>query len=899
MKKLGLGKRVLACAVSAASLLTGTTALSAVAQLSASAASTDNYAKLLQYSMYFYDANMCGDQVENAGQMTWRGNCHTNDAVKGGFHDAGDHVKFGLPAGYTASTLGWGYYEFKDSYDALGQTSHLRTITDYFAQYFKDCTTLSNGTVTNFVYQVGNGSQDHAEWCAPEDQSDASRQVYQTSNGASDIAAEYAAALAVNYINFGNAEDLSYAKALYEFSVKYNKTADEGTGDFYNSYDYYDDQAWAAGWLYLATKDNTYKTFLNTFMNASNQGKSGNSGCQWGVYSPMSWNNVSLGSAILQGEITGNVSDWSKVTTYLNKKCNSESTYYCEDSWGSCRYNTAMQMAALATSKYAQSGADYTSWCKAQMSMILGNNSKNANFVVGMESNSVKYAHHRAASGYASNDEMTGQVGYSSKGHTLVGALVGGPTDSNFTYQDTIQDYKCNEVALDYNAGLVGAAAGLYNKYKTGSVDATVEGTKGTQPVVTTTTEKPVVTTASSVVTTKKTTQSSKVTTTKKTTQSSKVTTTTVTTAAPSGGKDANITTGTQTGIAGDKQMYAEFAPNGAKTATLYYTLSTKDTSSSGAFGTWTGSWEQTDFEVAVGANGQCTADYVIPSNVGQTVKAMIFYPDASSVKIDKVVLHYGNTTTPGTTAPQPSSGGKYTANVNQSVDYSKLPADDKMIGWEWSQFGIPANEKVVKVELNLSTTKKKIGKWQGAFGSSTSVAPDYWTITDDMEETFSGTSATLTWDIDSATSAVIQKEYGGMLKFGVWWIDCKQFTIDSITVYTDAYSGSSSVTTKVTTATTKTTSTSTSSTTKTTTTTKTPVTAAPGDVLYGDINLDGKVELVDAVLLNKAAADVVTLNTQQRANADCDVNNEVNANDAIVLLKFLVQIIDELPYQG
>ena len=897
MKKMGLGKRVLACAVSAASLLTGTTALSAVAQLSASAASTDNYAKLLQYSMYFYDANMCGDQVENAGQMTWRGNCHTNDAVKGGFHDAGDHVKFGLPAGYTASTLGWGYYEFKDSYDALGQTSHLRIITDYFAQYFKDCTTLSNGTVTNFVYQIGNADQDHAEWCAPEDQSDASRQVYQTSNGASDIAAEYAAALAVNYINFGNAEDLSYAKALYEFSIKYNKTAEDGIGDFYRSYDYYDDQAWAAGWLYLATKDNTYKTFLNTFMNASNQGKSGNSGCQWGVYSPMSWNNVSLGSAILQGEITGNASDWSKVTTYLNQKCNSESTYYCEDSWGSCRYNTAIQMAALATSKYAQSGADYTSWCKAQMSMILGNNSKNANFVVGMESNSVKYAHHRAASGYASNDEMTGQVGYSSKGHTLVGALVGGPTDSNFTYQDTIQDYKCNEVALDYNAGLVGAAAGLYNKYKTGSVDATVEGTKGTQPVVTTTTEKPVVTTtASSVVTTKKTTQSSKVTTTKKTTQSSKVTTTTVTTAAPSGGKDANITTGTQTGIAGDKQMYAEFAPNGAKTATLYYTLSTKDTSSSGAFGTWTGSWEQTDFEVAVGANGQCTADYVIPSNVGQTVKAMVFYPDASSVKIDKVVLHYGNTTTPGTTAPQPSSGGKYTANVNQSVDYSKLPADDKMIGWEWSQFGIPANEKVVKVELNLSTTKKKIGKWQGAFGSSTSVAPDYWTITDDMEETFSGTSATLTWDIDSATSAIIQKEYGGMLKFGVWWIDCKKFTIDSITVYTDAYSGSSSVTTKVTTATTKTTSAS--STTKTTTT-KRPVTAAPGDVLYGDINLDGKVELVDAVLLNKAAADVVALNNQQRANADCDVNNEVNANDAIVLLKFLVQIIDELPYQG
>ena len=46
--------------------------------------------------------------------------------------------------------------------------------------------------------------------------------------------------------------------------------------------------------------------------------------------------------------------------------------------------------------------------------------------------------------------------------------------------------------------------------------------------------------------------------------------TTTATTAAASGDdKTANITTGTQTGTAGDKQLYAEFAPNGAKTATL------------------------------------------------------------------------------------------------------------------------------------------------------------------------------------------------------------------------------------------------------------------------------------------------------------------------------------------
>ena len=1033
MKKLGLGKRVLACAASAATLLTGTTALSGLTTLgsmAASAASYDNYAKLLQYSMYFYDGNMCGSDVDTASQFSWRGSCHGSDEVDGGFHDAGDHVKFGLPAGYTASTLGWGYYEFKDSYDALGQTAHLQALTNRFCDFFKASTKLSGDTVTSFCYQVGVGQADHDVWCSPESQNDQSlRTAYWTSDDASDIAAEYAAALAVNYINFGNAEDLKYAKALYNYSIKTNKANCPEAANFYNSYDYYDDQAWAAGWLYLATNDSTYSSFLDKFMNDTNAGKSGQSGCKWGVYSTMCWNNVSLGAAILQSEITGNAMDWAKVTTYLNGKCTSESTYYCESDWGSARYNTALQMAALATTKYsAKSGMDYSSWCKAQMGMILGNNPKNVNFVVGMDSNSAKYPHHRAASGYQSFDEMKGKTDYSSNGHTLVGALVGGPADSNFTYTDSVNDYQANEVALDYNAGLVGAAAGLYSIYKTGSVDSSIEGVSGGAVVTTATTKgTTTTTTGKTTATTKKTTT----TTTTKATQKTTVTTTTVpggsgktanistgtqtgtagdkqayaefapngaktatlyykvktsdtnssgafgtwtgtweqedfevtvgangqckvtynipsnvgqtvkamvfypdassvkidkvvldegstpattasstkqnptttaTTVAPGGDdKTANISTGTQTGTAGDKQLYAEFAPNGAKSATLYYTISTKDTNSSGAFGTWTGTWEQTDFDVTVGANGQCTADYVIPSNVGQTVKAMVFYPDASSVKIDKVVLHYSDTVTTGTTKAQPSSGGKYTKDVNQSVVYDELPAGDKMLGWKWADLGVPAGEKVTKVEINISTSKKQIGKWQGAFGSSTSVAPDYWTQSDDMEQTISGKTGSIVWNVDSATSEIIQTQYGGELKFGVWWIDCNKFTIDSITVYTDAYGGSSTtVTTSKTSATTqKTTATTSKTTAKTTSTTKS-TTQKPSDLpsasMYGDVNLDGRVDITDAVILNKAVAGAISLNPQQQANADCCTDDGVGANDAIVLLKFLVSLVKSLP---
>ena len=1157
MKKLGLGKRVLACAASAATLLTGTTALSGLTTLgsmAASAASYDNYAKLLQYSMYFYDGNMCGSDVGSASQFDWRDNCHGSDEVDGGFHDAGDHVKFGLPAGYTASTLGWGYYEFKDSYNALGQTAHLQALTDRFCDFFKASTKLSGDTVTSFCYQVGVGQADHDVWCSPESQNDQSlRTAYWTSDDASDIAAEYAAALAVNYINFGNAEDLKYAKALYNYSIKTNKANCPEAENFYRSYDYYDDQAWAAGWLYLATKDSTYSSFLDKFMNDTNAGKSGQSGCKWGVYSTMCWNNVSLGAAILQSEITGDAMDWAKVTTYLNGKCTSESTYYCESDWGSARYNTALQMAALATTKYsAKSGMDYSSWCKAQMGMILGNNPKNVNFVVGMDSNSAKYPHHRAASGYQSFDEMKGRTDYSSNGHTLVGALVGGPADSNFTYTDSVNDYQANEVALDYNAGLVGAAAGLYSIYKTGSVDSSIEGVSGS--IVTTTKATTITTKATTTTTNKPVTTTTTPATTKR-----NITTTTITTAAPSGGKtanittgtqvgtdgdkqmyaefapngaktatlyykvktsdtnssgafgtwtgswvqedfevtvgangeckasynipsnvgatvkamvfypdassveiekvvldesstpvtttvatsgntsgggkNANITTGTQTGTAGDKQLYAEFAPNGAKTATLYYTISTKDTNSSGAFGTWTGSWEQTDFEVSVGANGQCkatynipsnvgqtvkamvfypdassvkidkvvldegsssnpttnatttkqnptttattaaasgddktanittgtqtgtagdkqlyaefapngaksatlyytistkdtnssgafgtwtgsweqtdfevnvgsngqcTADYVIPSNVGQTVKAMVFYPDAGSVKIDKVVLHYGNVT-PGTTTAKPSSGGKYTKDINKAIVYDELPAGDKMLGWKWSDLGVPAGEKVTKVEINLSTSKKQIGKWQGAFGSSTSVAPDYWTQSEDMEQTISGKTGSIVWDVDSATSAIIQTQYGGELKFGVWWIDCNKFTIDSITVYTDAYNGSGQITTTVSTtkATTNKTTASTTTTTKQTTTATNGPKPSVKASLYGDVNLDGRVDITDAVLLNKKVAGVVILNDQQYANADCCTDDGVGQADSTVLLQFLVSIVRTLPAEG
>ena len=63
-----------------------------------------------------------------------------------------------------------------------------------------------------------------------------------------------------------------------------------------------------------------------------------------------------------------------------------------------------------------------------------------------------------------------------------------------------------------------------------------------------------------------------------------------------------------------------------------------------------------------------------------------------------------------------------------------------------------------------------------------------------------------------------------------------------------------------------------------------------------GDVNLDGRVDITDAVMLNQGANGAVMLDDAQIANADCDGNGEVNAADSLTLIQFLVHVIDTMP---
>ncbi len=538
-----------------------------------------NFAKGLQYVLYFYDANKCGYDTDEDGNpglknLEWRGDCHTEDYMiplkpmslegadakfgtnlsqefideykdildpdgdgfmdcGGGMHDAGDHVKFGLPGSYAASTVGWGYYEFRDAYIDTGNQEHVEDILHWFNDFYMKGTYLDeDGKVIAFCYQVGEGNNDHNYWNPPELQSaelllDFARPAYfaTVDTPASDMCAGTAASLAINYLNFKDTEpeyaeeSLKKAIALYEFAVETHEE-DEGMsvlslgydGGFYTSSYDYDELAWAAVWLYECTGDYdyiediiavdetqkddmghvTYTGYMKRIIKTT--------GSIWKNIWVHCWDTVWGGVFAKLAPITNTARDWFifrwnleywsglehlypggmddelwnmeyQYTSELDVRDNdylakTPEGYSMLNEYGSCRYNTAANLCALvyrkATAERGEEDARFADWAEQQMEYVMGKNPMNRPYIVGWSETAASHPHHRAAHGSTtlSMDDPAEQT------HVLWGALVGGP-DSTDWHRDITKDYIYNEVAVDYNAGIIGAMAGLYYYYGT------------------------------------------------------------------------------------------------------------------------------------------------------------------------------------------------------------------------------------------------------------------------------------------------------------------------------------------------------------------------------------------------------------------------------------------------
>jgi hypothetical protein len=63
-----------------------------------------------------------------------------------------------------------------------------------------------------------------------------------------------------------------------------------------------------------------------------------------------------------------------------------------------------------------------------------------------------------------------------------------------------------------------------------------------------------------------------------------------------------------------------------------------------------------------------------------------------------------------------------------------------------------------------------------------------------------------------------------------------------------------------------------------------------------GDVNLDGVVELTDAVILSKAMANVLTLSDTQKTVADCTGDGTIDDSDVATLMSYLIFLIPSIP---
>lgn len=454
-----------------------------------------NYAEALQKSFLFYEGQRSGNLDEASNRIDWRGDSGLRDGLDGvyfgnntsanlqagvrldltgGYHDAGDCVKFGLPLASTLTTLAWGGLQFAQGYTASGQTDELLAAVKWGTDYLLKCNVLdASGKTAFFVAQVGDGDADHSLWQPVETATIARPALAVTPTlPGSDVAGGSAAAMAAATILFRRNGEVAYADqllssamALYQFADTYRGKYSDSipvVRAFYNSYSgYYDELANGAIWLSQAVQaqGGNGSTYLNKALSLYNTSIGGlNKG--W----TGSWDDSAYGTAILLAQLTGSAAIKGQVEGWLNNWVTGGNGVQITagglrwiSQWGSLRYaaNTAFLAGVYASSVNDPNGA-YTTLADNTMNYILGSNPRNSSYLVGYGNTFPQQPHSRNPSG-------VGWAGFNNglpNVHINFGALVGGPTQANDTsYSDVRSDYISNEVAIDYNAGLSGALA--------------------------------------------------------------------------------------------------------------------------------------------------------------------------------------------------------------------------------------------------------------------------------------------------------------------------------------------------------------------------------------------------------------------------------------------------------
>lgn len=471
-----LTKKIAAAAASAAIAVSSIP----VAALNTSAAD-HNYMEALAMSLYFFDSNACGSGI-TGGPLTWRGDCHTYDAeasvgdlggsakafvdpdgdgkvdVSGGWHDAGDHIKFNLTIGFALSSLGISDYINPGIYEKAGCRDHLEYEMRWGADYLMKTTFLDDsGKVVAVAHTVADGGTDHSFWSSPEVQTYERPIFWLTANdNNSSVSCEMAAGLGAAAYVFKDSDPeysakcAKYAKALLEFGTKHVGNNTGGIGGFYSTdAQYQDEEAIAQAWLWIVGEGDKPTRV------PKNKDYGGSQYDGW-VYS---WDKVWQGYATLMYKATGDSAFRDELIVEIDGQGGMKVGKYNTNGWGTSRINCAIQMDAYTVAD-GDPNSEYAQGAKWQLDYILGDNNLGYSFLLGFGDKWPVHIHHRAAN--PGGDGITSAQNPAAK-YTNYGMLVGG-IDAN-GYEDHADRYQYTEGALDYNGCFAIASACAANLF--------------------------------------------------------------------------------------------------------------------------------------------------------------------------------------------------------------------------------------------------------------------------------------------------------------------------------------------------------------------------------------------------------------------------------------------------
>ena len=469
----------------------GVVAVPRAAHAAPSTTDAFDYSEALQDSMFFYEAQRSG-QLPPDNEVDWRGDSDLSDGsdngvnLTGGYHDAGDLVKFGLPEAWAMNMLAWSLLDYPAGYADAGQTQtaeeNLRWGDDYI---------LSAATGPDTFYgQVANPSTDHQYW-GPAETNPVVRPSYAVtaSCAGSDLVGQASAALAASSIVFKtadpkySAELLSQAESLFTFADTYlgdYSNCITSAQGFYNSFSGYWTQLVAAEiWLYKATGTASWLTKAETdFANMPLASQSTLHEYNWTV----NWDDDSFADYVWMAQLTGQqqyITDAEDNLDWWTTGFDGTEVSYSPggeaflNTWGSLRYSSNAAYLALEFSNYLTANnldptraTTYHNFAVQQINYILGQNPNTMSYEVGFTNDGTNTAWSQFPHNSTAHDSWADNLTTPTQTrHLDYGLLVGGPDSANDQYTDQRANYQETEGALDYNALFSGDLAALAAQY--------------------------------------------------------------------------------------------------------------------------------------------------------------------------------------------------------------------------------------------------------------------------------------------------------------------------------------------------------------------------------------------------------------------------------------------------